>query len=62
MYYLTQHGASLPLSKFREYQNVCYPDKPYLTCAFDSDFVASVVTTLWTVNEDTWVWVAASRY
>ena len=62
MYYLTQHGASLPLSRFREYQKVCYPDKPYLTCAFDSDFVVSVITTIWTVNEDTWVWVAASRY
>ncbi len=62
MYYLTQHGASLPLSRFRGYQNVCYPDNPYLTCAFDSDFVASIVTTLWTVNEVTWVWVAASRY
>jgi hypothetical protein len=62
MYYLTQRGASLPLSRFREYQNVCYPDKLYMTCAFDSYFVASVVTTLWTVYEDTWVWVAASRY
>lgn len=62
MYYLTQHGVSLPLSRFREYRNIFYPDKPYLTYAFDSDFVASVVTTLWTVNEGTWVWVAASRY
>ena len=62
MYYLTQRGASLPLSRFREYQNVCYPYKPYLTCAFDSDFVASVVTTIWTVNEDAWLWVGAGRY
>ena len=62
MYYLTQHGASLPPSRFREYQNAYYSDEPFLTCAFDSDFVASVVTTLWTIGEDTWVWVAASRY
>ena len=62
MYYLTQHGASLPLSRFRGSQSACYPDELYLTCAFDSDFVASVVTTLGTIDEDTWVWVAASRY
>jgi hypothetical protein len=61
MYYITRQGASIPLSRFREYP-VCRPDKLYTSCIFDSDFVSSAITTLRSVYKGTRIWVAASRY
>ena len=63
MYYITRHGATMPLrSRIRGHLSVFYPDNEYLPRAFYSNLVPSAVTTFQSVTRVAGIRVASCRY